>query len=105
MHLNFINVNLNHTTLHHCFFFTAPFNNKTSSAYSSSINASESLCDTVTVHSKCLLTGLHIDPFPRGDLQPFFFVEMLLFFPLDMYVEKFGLQQICINIKLGAHCF
>ena len=45
------------------------------------------------------------DLFSQGDLQSFFFMEMLLFFPLDVYVEKFVLQEIRVNIKLGAHCF
>ena len=44
--------------------------------------------------SKCLSTGLRIDPFPRGRLE-------MLFFPLDMNVKKFVLQQC----TLGGHCF
>ena len=38
-------------------------------------------------------SGLHIDLFPRGWLE----MTKMLFFPLDMYVEKFVLQQIQVK--------
>ena len=38
-------------------------------------------------------SGLRIDPFPRGWLE----MTEMLFFRLDMYIEKFELQHILVK--------
>ena len=114
MHLNLrpLDVNLNYTILHHFYLQHLYFNDKTSSAHSSSINASESLSDGSSLRIEFKMSfdwSSYWSVFPRGYLTSSVFLLKISMTRLSFHctVTKKS-WEVCIaansrKIKLGAH--